>query len=91
MKRFDKLTEKQGGLIEKEEYFIPQFNPKKPTHLMAKDGQTAFFWSNSLISYYRSRNHGHFWLIPPWARIYKFPIFRKDAAGWNYGNGPIWF
>jgi hypothetical protein len=88
--RFDKLTRDEAITPEKKFPIPLTSNPKRPTHLGVKNGRLAFFWSDIGPVNYRSRGHWHFWWIPPWAEIYRFLIFERTPAGWNYGRGPVW-
>ena len=83
--RFDKLTVNQW--IKRDEiYVIPLFNPKQPTHVGIRNGQLAFFWSDSSVRSYHSNRHWHFWKIPDGAVSCCFPDFQRAEMGCCYGR-----
>ena len=56
------------------------------THVGARNGQVAFFTSDSDKEFYRSRSKWRFWMIPEGETFCYFPEFEETASGYSYGK-----
>jgi hypothetical protein len=92
---FDRLTKEQEMDPAVKEYDIPSLDleklkPKVLNCVHIRNGKLKFGYSKNMDSpFCRSKNGGHFWMIPSnggGAKKIRLPDLRKGLGGWYYGK-----